>query len=88
LNILVPQIGLQCPPIMAPVRQGKPAGVPRHVRLDPECEPCLGASPRHHLREKPAVVNRAPLSDTNPTVGSLAERHERRRAHINALAEK
>ena len=33
LDVLVPEIGLQCPRVVAPVRQGIAAGVPKHMRV-------------------------------------------------------
>jgi hypothetical protein len=33
LDVLVPEVGLQCPGVVAPVGQGIAAGVPEHVRM-------------------------------------------------------
>ena len=58
LDILVPQVSLQGPRIVALVRQRKATGVPEHVRMALEAE--LGSfSGALHLRAKPAVVKRS-----------------------------
>jgi hypothetical protein len=51
LNVFVAQIGLQCPGVVASVRQRKTARMSKHVRMRFETELRLDSCPLDHPRE-------------------------------------
>jgi len=61
LDILVPEIRLQSPRIMAFVRQREAAGVPEHVWMRLEAEPGRLTSTFHKLGKPAGGERRAPL---------------------------
>jgi hypothetical protein len=64
LDILVPQVRLQRPCVVALGSQRETAGVPQHVRVRLKAEPA-SVPARSTTRAKPAVVKGEPRSDVN-----------------------
>ena len=63
--LLVAEISLQGPRIVAPVGQGEAAGVPQHVRVHLEPAEPGGHASALQKPGKPAVVNGEPRSEVN-----------------------
>ncbi|MEH2545730.1 hypothetical protein V1283_002375 [Bradyrhizobium sp. AZCC 2262] len=63
LDILVPQVRLQSPCVVALGSQRETAGVPQHVRV--RLKTRFLARPLDHTRAKPAIVKGEPCSDVN-----------------------
>jgi len=64
LNIFVPQVGLQCARVVAPVRQCIAARVAQHVRMNAEFKFGFDTGPHDHFGEARRSERRA-RSDTN-----------------------
>ena len=64
LNIPVAKVRLQGPCVMAVVSEGKPTGMPQHMRVSLEAE-ARRLPARSTIRANPAVVNGAPRSQVN-----------------------